>query len=107
MEQKGERMSDLISRQAAIKEIARWSGSGYIDEDIILRIQTGLKKLPLAQPERKTGRIAYMPYLSELWGQNAYCLSCDCQWQIDEGGEDNFCPNCGVRLTEGEDDDEN
>ena len=42
-------MSDLISRQAAIDEIARWIG--YIDEDMILRIQTGLKKLPSAQPE--------------------------------------------------------
>lgn len=42
-------MSDLISRQAAIEEIARWIG--YIDEDMILRIQTGLKKLPSAQPE--------------------------------------------------------
>ena len=40
-------MSDLISRQAAIEEIARWIG--YIDEDMILRIQTGLKKLPSAQ----------------------------------------------------------
>lgn len=42
--------NDLVSRQAAIKEIARWVG--YIDEDMILRIQTGLKKLPSAQPEQ-------------------------------------------------------
>ena len=42
-------MNDLISRQAAIAEIARWIG--YIDEDMILRIQAGLKKLPSAQPE--------------------------------------------------------
>ena len=42
-------MDDLISRQAVIDEIARWIG--YIDEDMILRIQTGLKKLPSAQPE--------------------------------------------------------
>ena len=38
---------DTISRQEAIKEIARWIG--YLDEDMILRIQTGLKKLPSAQ----------------------------------------------------------
>ena len=42
-------MDDLISRQAAIEEIARWIG--YIDEDMVLRIQTGLKKVPSAQPE--------------------------------------------------------
>lgn len=41
-------MADLIERQAAIDEIARWIG--YIDEDMILRIQTGLKKVPSAQP---------------------------------------------------------
>lgn len=38
---------DLISRQAAIEEIARWIG--YIDEDMISRIQTGLKKMSSAQ----------------------------------------------------------
>lgn len=41
---------DTIYRQAAIDEIARWIG--YIDEDMILRIQTGLKKVPSAQPEK-------------------------------------------------------
>ena len=39
-------MTDPIERQAAIDEIARWIG--YIDEDMILRIQTGLKKVPSA-----------------------------------------------------------
>lgn len=48
-------MSDLIDRQAVIEEIARWIG--YIDEDMILRIQTGLKKMPYAQqkPLKYTG----------------------------------------------------
>ena len=41
--------ADTISRKAAIEEIARWID--YIDEDMILRIQTGLKMLPSAQPE--------------------------------------------------------
>ena len=41
---------DTIRRQAAIEEIARWIG--YIDEDMILRIQTGLKKLPPEKPEQ-------------------------------------------------------
>lgn len=44
-------MNDLIRRQSAIEEIARWIG--YIDEDMILRIQIGIKKLPSAQPEVK------------------------------------------------------
>ena len=40
---------DLISRKAAITEIARWIG--YLDEDMINRIQIGLKRLPSSQSE--------------------------------------------------------
>ena len=43
---------DTISRQQAIDEIARWIG--YLDDDMIGRIQLGLKRLPSAQPERLT-----------------------------------------------------
>lgn len=39
--------TDCIGRQSAIEEIARWIG--YLDEDMIFRIQTGLKKLPSVQ----------------------------------------------------------
>lgn len=42
-------IKDCISRQSAIAEIARWIG--YIDEDMINRIQIGLNRLPSAQPE--------------------------------------------------------
>lgn len=42
-------MDDLISRQTAIDEIARWIG--YLDDDMIGRIQLGLKRLPSAEPE--------------------------------------------------------
>lgn len=42
-------MDDLINRQAAINEIARWKG--YLDADMIMRIQIGIKRLPSAQPE--------------------------------------------------------
>ncbi len=39
---------DLISRQAAIDQMERWSG--YLDDDMILRLQIKLMKLPSAQP---------------------------------------------------------
>ena len=42
-------MRELISKQDAIDEIARWIG--YLDEDMIYRIQLGLKRLPSAEPE--------------------------------------------------------
>lgn len=41
--------SDTISRQAAIDEISKFKG--YIDDDIIYRIQIALKRLSAAQPE--------------------------------------------------------
>ena len=40
---------DLISRQAAIDEIARWIG--YLDDDMIGRIQLGLKRLSSEEPK--------------------------------------------------------
>ena len=79
-------MDDLISRQAAIDEIARWIG--YIDEDMILRIQTGLKKVPSAQ---RTGRwVAIEGRLK--------CSACGFGGKIVPF---NFCPNCGCAM-EGE-----
>ena len=43
-----EKMDDVIRRQDAIDEIARWIG--YLDKDMISRIQIGLERLPSAQP---------------------------------------------------------
>ena len=42
---------DLISRQDVINQIALWKG--YLDEDMIYRIQLGLKRLPSAKTEFK------------------------------------------------------
>lgn len=42
-------MKKLIYLEDAINEIARWIG--YLDKDMISRIQIGLERLPSAQPE--------------------------------------------------------
>lgn len=44
-------MNDPIERADAINEIVRWKG--YLDEDMIERIQIGLKKLPPAQSDQR------------------------------------------------------
>lgn len=41
-------MGDLIDRQQAIADIKRWEG--YIDSDMILRIQMSLKRIPAIDP---------------------------------------------------------
>lgn len=78
-------MDDTISRAAAIDEIARWIG--YLDDDMISRIQLGLKRLPSAQPKQKKGK--WVPYLPE--GLRYKCSECgsryDTPWH--------FCPECG------------
>ena len=47
--QKGEPMKKVIYLEDAINEIARWIG--YLDKDMISRIQIGLERLPTAQLE--------------------------------------------------------
>ncbi len=37
-------MDELVSKQAVLDEVARWRG--YLDDDMINRIQIGMKRLP-------------------------------------------------------------
>lgn len=51
-------VGDTISRQSAIDEIARWIG--YLDDDMIGRIQLSLKRLPSAdRPQKVIAHIAF------------------------------------------------
>lgn len=92
-------MKDLIERQDAIEEIVRWIG--YIDEDMILRIQTGLKKLPPEKPERKIGRWFV---LDECANEGICCSECHKKvFKIDYSNimkwkNFKFCPNCGADM---------
>lgn len=78
-------VGDMISRQSAIEEIARWIG--YIDEDMILRIQTGLKKVPSAQRKGKWIDVNGDGSLYEC--DQCHDLSC-CVG--------NYCMECGARM---------
>lgn len=42
-------MREHVDKQKAVDEIARWTG--YLDDDMIRRIQMGLKRLPSAEEE--------------------------------------------------------
>lgn len=74
-----------ISKQDAINEIARWIG--YLDDDMIWRIQLSLKRLPSAQLEQKKGE--WVPYLTE--GLRYKCSKCGSRYDTPW----NFCPECG------------
>ena len=95
------RACDLISRQAAIEEIARWIG--YIDEDMILRIQTGLKKLPPEEPERKTGRWILKKTYEDEYGNEQFKYFCsECDAPAYEFSQP-YCHRCGADMRGEED----
>lgn len=82
------RKSDnTISRAMAVDEIARWIG--YLDDDMISRIQLSLKRLPSAQPKQKKGK--WLPYLSLPEGLRYKCSECESRYETPW----HFCPNCG------------
>ena len=82
--------SDTISRQTAINEIARWKG--YLDADMIMRIQIGIKRLPSTQPEPIT---AY-------WKKDAFgtviCSKCGGIRRDNRVGHTQWCNSCGCFM---------
>ena len=91
-------MDDTISRADAIDEIARWIG--YLDDDMIGRIQLGLKRLPSVQPERKKGKWVHSTVYTDNRGcEFAKCKCSNCgheefaiSYNVTHG---KYCPNCG------------
>lgn len=86
--------NDTISKRMAIDEIARWIG--YLDDDMIGRIQLGLKRLPSV--DRPTGEwigeadgYADGELVYDTW----YCSNCGYVVDDDEPPTWNYCPNCG------------
>ena len=86
-------MNDLIERKAAIDEAEEWietydSGrGGQRERDAIKRVIRGIKKLPSAQPEQKTG----------MW-IGTVCSACGSS--VANYYDCDYCPKCGVRMTE-------
>ena len=77
-------MSDLISRRAVINEIERWIG--YIDGDMIARINIGINKLPSA--DRPRG----------YWiGDKCSVCGEERAWY---GSNPPICPDCGADMRE-------
>lgn len=112
-------MDDLISREAAIDAICkacsisddyvecveRRPGSTFCDEIVALR------KVPSAQPERKTGKWVgvkeYCDHIAEREGKGHRfipsgmnnCVYCNQCWESNDR-RTTYCPNCGARMEE-------
>lgn len=93
-------MYDLVSREAVKKWLERWVG--YIDMDIIRRMQYRVIDIPPTQTERKKAK----------W-IDGHCSNCGCDipayiidWKWQKDMDAKFCPNCGARMVkEGEEHD--
>lgn len=90
-------MNDLISRQAVKDWLLRWEG--YIDKDMIARMQCRVIDIPSAQPERKKGEWIYKNDLKQY-----FCSECGYpSLTYDDTyiyGMDlpNYCEDCGTDM---------
>ena len=98
--QKGERMSDLISRQDAIDEIREVyeyefpTASGEFDKFATVIIPNLLRNLPSVEPERKKGNWIVK---EEDWRKQLEWDECsECGFTTTK--QYNFCPNCGADM---------
>lgn len=89
---------DLVSREAVKKWLELWDG--YIDMDIVRRMQYRVIDIPSTQQERKRGK----------WIDNdkinfPQCSECG-MWidVMQQSGEMNYCPHCGADMRQMEDD---
>ena len=92
-------MDDSISRAAAIDDIkAMYEWHDVVTED---RLIEHMKRLPAAQPERKTGR--WIDETFKPWGLVYHPYKCN---QCGEHSEtdSNFCPHCGADMRGGQND---
>ena len=87
---------DLVSRKAVKKWLERWAG--YIDMDIIRRMQYRVIDIPSTQTDRKKGRWLDSQGKEKYVG---YCAECSACGGWSEYITD-FCPNCGARMDRGE-----
>ena len=99
--------NDCISRQAAIEVASR---ECHELRGVFSDIEHGLKELPSAEPERKTGKwIPHREKSREYIGTVLVCVTydywlCDtCGYRVENGQPIyNFCPNCGARMVDKE-----
>ena len=97
-------MRKLIDTDSAINEISRFDG--YLDDDMILRLQIALNRLPT---------IDAIPVVhghwrrGKLYPHNIYCSNCFRTyvpseeieiWKDDTRLPRKYCPECGAKMDE-------
>ena len=95
-------MDDLISRQAAIDALHMHLMYRMGTDSNKKRLDEWINNLPSAQPERNRGYwIEVDDHYNRISGRCSVCGWESHMYEDDVVGMD-FCPNCGARLQEGE-----
>jgi hypothetical protein len=95
-EMKEQTDGDLISRQAVLEVYDEWRyGKGITYTNGLQRLREQFEKLPSAEKEQKIGR--WIEHFDEI-GKWYECDQCHTDW----GGSVNYCPNCGAKMQESE-----
>lgn len=85
--------NEYINKITACNEINRFTG--YLDDDMICRLQIALNRIPAAdvEPKRKTGR--WLDYDDT----ERFIARCSlCGDVVDTRLSMNYCPNCGAKM---------
>ena len=85
-------VTDCISRQQVTDEIKRWRG--YLDEDMIERINTRMNMLPPVTPTERTGEWVNSKGEPVNDRYSVYCSRCKAWSEY----RDIYCGNCGAKM---------
>ena len=99
-------MSDLIDRQAAIEALEKFEKQCW--EDMCFRplmsdARVIIKGLPSVEPRQRTGRWKIVGEEVGALGIRYQIKQCsECGWKHSLLIPEDFCPNCGARMRDGE-----
>ena len=101
--QRGEKMDDMISRQAAIDDIRTMNPK---DAQLDIKwVEMWLKQLPPVTPKQRTGKCMWCERLKErnlrieyYWIDEEGCTASFSEPHIVATGIAKFCPNCGAKM---------
>lgn len=93
-------MTRLIDADSAAKEISRFVG--YLDDDMILRLQIAIKRLPMIDAVPVVhGHWENTPI--PIWMRNnttrTYYFKCN-KCSSTSWNRDNYCSHCGAKMDE-------
>lgn len=87
---------DVVSRQAVIDLMMQKWGENFSGDDAMQESIDAIRVMPSVTPqEPKTGHWIPLGYEDEWWGEVCTCSECGSSMF-----RSNYCPNCGAKMIE-------